>query len=177
MQDNDKYYKLVKDALAYNHGKYFEILEESMSILENIEEQDYEKEMSKMHKKYCSMLSDYVMKKLDDEHRKKLMSIMDNPYQIESFKTLGESYFDIFGFQAGHILMALYYIDNIPIDPDKCLELNHLQKQIINSEMYEIGKKYNALETHRSANNGTGCSFVILLVLLPLLVLSVKIII
>ena len=32
VQEKDKYYKLVKDALEYNHGKYFEILEERPSI-------------------------------------------------------------------------------------------------------------------------------------------------
>lgn len=177
MKDDDKYYNLVKDALECSRGEYFGIMEKSAPTLANVKDQYEEnREILKMNKKYCSKISSYVIEKLDSKHKEKFISVMNDPFQIDIFSTLGESYFDSFGFQAGHILAILYYINNVNIDSEKCLNLNHLQKEIMNSEMYEFGKRYGLLKKGGNVNNGAGCSFVILIMLLPLLVFGIKII-
>lgn len=166
----DEKYVLVKKALEDNKDEYKKIVEEVFSKVERNER------IEKCLKKCSDFLLEYILENLDNKHKNKLISIMNNPQKIYTIIINPDN--KNIGFQAGQFLSFLYYIDGIEIDWKKCIVLNRKQKEIVTAEMAYLEKKeLEKINDMLKPPSNTGCGVVIIFTILSIVALSVSTII
>lgn len=171
----DKNYLLVKETLENSKNEYKKILEETFSkLVTQNNEINENKLIIEGTKKYANLLCKYILNSLDEENKERFVSIMNNPQEIDVLKSIGKPYFNTFGYQAGHILTILYYINNIEIDHEKCLALSKMQRKIMNSEIVNLAEKNNVSINRKESNSQTGCGVVIIFAIVSIVALSIS---